>query len=298
MEGAPDTDVTARVRILPADPDLIVEISLRDGRSTIRRVRDPAALTPTLEALLSLPPAEKQASEQPPQRAEDPSATTRGFLAAEQQSPAPAPPRDASAASEKPRPPAEDTATPSPHGKGAESTPQSAVRMELGGAAGGRVAGHRYLSFAPGGFAQLRVESLLFGVTARWDAVQGRSSTAVPNFEMDTLAVGVSVGRRWSEAPLRIDVGVSPRLIAETQSYQANPAAPSEATEQAATQTDLRLGAFARIAFGRGAFRPLLELDAELSPSRLRRDIRIDPVLPPLPSWSAGISAGVAWGEP
>jgi hypothetical protein len=170
--------------------------------------------------------------------------------------------------------------------------------MELGGAAGGRVAGHRYVSFAPGGFAQLRVDSWLFGMTARWDAVQVRSSTSVPNFEMDTLAAGLSVGRRWSVAPAQIDIGVSPRLIAETQSYQANPAAPTEATEKADTQTDLRLGAFARIAFGRGAFRPLLELDTEISPSRLRRDIRIDPLLPPLPSWSAGISAGVAWGEP
>jgi hypothetical protein len=149
---------------------------------------------------------------------------------------------------------------------------------------------------APAGFAQLRAKDWLFGMSVRWDVLQLKSDVAVSNFEMETLAAGLSVARRFRPRFGQMDLGVSPRLVAETQSFQGTSAA--EMGEQADTQTDVRIGSFARAAFGGAPLRFFMELDAELSPGRLRRDIRIHPALPPLPSWSAGIGLGVMWGEP
>jgi hypothetical protein len=57
LQLLPDRDPTAHVRILASAHELIVEVALNDGRSTLRRVRSPEALQSTLEALLTVPPA-------------------------------------------------------------------------------------------------------------------------------------------------------------------------------------------------------------------------------------------------
>lgn len=267
LRAMPDGDATARVRIVPADADLIVEVVLQDGRSTLRRVRDAAHLRTTLEALLSVPPA--------PGAAADMQRTVPG--------PAPRSEPGDVAVGASPPPPPPSAAAPS-------------FGVELGASAGGRVAAGEYFSFAPAGFAQLRAREWLFAMTARWDVVQRKSDVGVSTFEMDTIAAGVGAGRRFRPRFGPIDIGVGPRLVAETQSFEGT--SPSEMGEQADTQTDVRLGTFARAAAGAASLRFFVELDAEVSPGRLRRDIRIHPALPPLPSWSAGLGIGVVWGEP
>ena len=57
-------------------------------------------------------------------------------------------------------------------------------------------------------------------------------------------------------------------------------------------------GSFARLVLGDGPMRFLTELDGEVSPTRLRRETRIDPMLPPLPTWSVGGSLGAEWAGP
>jgi hypothetical protein len=52
-----DVDATARVLARMEHGELVVEVHLPDGRSASRRVSSPSALTPTLEALLAVPPA-------------------------------------------------------------------------------------------------------------------------------------------------------------------------------------------------------------------------------------------------
>lgn len=277
LRAMPDADATARVRIVPAGADLIVEVSLKDGRSTLRRVQDPSHLRTTLEALLTVPPA-LSAAPSP----EDGSAGIQSRRSTES-------PRSQALVNELSN---ERSPVPS------KPVPPS-FGVEIGGAIGGRLAGREYYSLAPAGFAQLRARDWLFGMTVRWDVLQWKSDVAVSNFEMDTLGAGLSVARRFRPFSGAIDVGLSPRLIAETQSFQGERDAPAaEQNEQADTQTDVRLGAFARTAFGSAPLRLFVELDGELSPGRLRRDIRVHPALPPLPSWSAGIAMGVTWGEP
>ncbi len=249
-----DSDVSARVRIVPAGHELIVEVVLKDGRSTLRRVREPAALKSTLDALLTLP-----AFEQPAHSPATPVTLANEINRAPASVPAPSPPQ---------------------------------LSVELGGAVGGRISGGQmYLSVAGAGFAQLRAGDWLFGMSARWDAFQFKSDTHVDNFEMETIGAGIFVARHFHSAFGSFDMGVAPQLLAESQSFLTNGA------EIADTQTDVRLGGFSRVTFGDASWRPFLEIDAELSPGRLRRDIRIDPALPPLPSWSASVSVGAVWGQ-
>lgn len=254
-----DSDPTARIRIVPAGQDLIIEIVLKDGRSTLRRVQEPAALKGTLEALLVVPPAPAPADKP---ASPIPSVTLRTEAPAEKTVNAP---------------PSQDATT--------------TFGVELGGGIGGRVSGQGYLSLAGDGVARIRVRDWLFGLGVRWDAFQWKSDVALDNFEMETVGASISVARRLPTGFGSVDVGVSPRLVAETQSYL------NKNTEIADTQTDVRLGGFTRAAFGHSPWRLYVEADGEFSPGRLRRDIRIDPALPPLPAWSAGLNLGAIWGQ-
>lgn len=258
LRALPDSDATARVRIVPAGRDVIVEVALRDGRATLRRVHNPAALTDTLEALLMIPP-----SHVPP----DARWTKLAVTPAQSELVPPAP--------LQPVPVAGQT-----------------IGVELGGSVGGRVAGDGYFSITPAGFAQIRANDWLFGMSARWDVYQMKRAVHLTDFDMQTIAAGLAVARRLRVGFGNLDIGLSPRLLAETQGYTTT------LGEQADSQIDVRLAAFARAALGRSHTRVFIEIDAELSPSRIRRSIHIDATLPPLPAWSAGASFGLIWGQP
>ena len=264
-----DRDATARVRIVPAGRDLIVEITLLDGRSTLRRVTVPERLRPTLEALLTVPPSSPPQPAPPPPEASPPPAPSTSRV-------------DPTATREFPPGPKQPPATPA----------QRTFGVEIGGTLGARIAGQQgYFSFSPAGFAQLKLGDWLFGMLARWDTFQKKGGSVPASFEMETLGIGLSIARRVRTSFGYFDGGVSPRLVVESQSYTP------DAVEIAGSSTDIRVGAFGRLVFGTTAWRFLVEADAELSPSRLRRDIRIDPALPALPSWSAGLGIGLMWAQ-
>jgi hypothetical protein len=56
LDAMQDVDPAADLRIVAAGEDVIVEVSLRDGRSTLRRVRAISDLALTVEALVTVPP--------------------------------------------------------------------------------------------------------------------------------------------------------------------------------------------------------------------------------------------------
>ncbi len=56
MRRLPDIDRCARVAVTPVGPDLRVEVTLSDGRVTLRAVRDPAELRAWIDPLLIVPP--------------------------------------------------------------------------------------------------------------------------------------------------------------------------------------------------------------------------------------------------
>ncbi|AKU94877.1 hypothetical protein AKJ09_01541 [Labilithrix luteola] len=263
LTTATDRDPTAAVHLIPSESDLLVEVTLADGRSTIRRLRETAALEPTLDALVLLPPESNELR-------------AKGSAAAR---PVAAP---------------ESETLESP-----ETAPRSAplrtavdFGVELGAGVVGRTAGAQgYLSVGPEFQAFVRAERWLFGLTARWDVNQWKEGAA-SGFEMETVGVGVGVGRRFGIGGLDLDLGLSPRLVSETQTFE------SDGAENTASATDVRFGGFARLGLGRSKLRFALTLDGELSPSRIRRSIALDPALPSLPSWSAGLGIAVTWREP
>lgn len=264
LAAEPGSDPDARVRIVPSGHDLVVEVTLRDGRRTLRRVTAAERLVPTLEALVLVPALAPDESPAPP--AEAPSALPEKIDAE-------APPSRGATSSPGP------TAAPAP------------VAFEASGLLGGRVAGP-FVSVAPAIGGRLRLGPWLFGIAGRWDVVQRSTRASTSTFEMETVAFGIELGRRVPLGAGALDLGVAPRLVAETQT------AESVDGEQSSSATDLRLGALARWAPAPAGFHFVVELDAELSPSRLRRSLRLDPALPALPAWSAGIALGVAWATP
>lgn len=263
LAADPSSDRDARVRIVPSGHDLVVEVALRDGRRTLRRVTATERLVPTLEALV-LVPAIPGEDEMPARPEPAPIATADDATSV-------APPARA----------------PTP----AQSAASPPVAFEASALFGGRVAGP-FVSVAPAIGGRLRLGPWLFGVAGRWDVFQRPTRASTSTFEMDTVAFGIELGRRVTLGAGALDVGVAPRLVAETQT------AESLDGEQSSSATDLRLGALARWAPTTAGVHFVVELDAELSPSRLRRSLRLDPALPALPAWSAGIALGVAWATP
>jgi hypothetical protein len=257
LDAKPDSDPSGRVVLVPSGDDLIVEVTLADGRSALRRVRSPDSLGSVLAALLELPTTGENQPAHPSSESAPPAV----------QSPAPAP---------APLPP-----PPSPR-----------LGIELGGGVSGRVAGGGYLSLGPSAFGQVAVGAWALGIDVRWDAYVSKSGVDA-NFEMESVAVGVTLTRRFRFQAADIEVGFSPRVVDETQSDD------SLASEVTFATTDVRVGALLRAALGHAhRVRPILEIDGELSPSRIRRLPRLDPSLPALPAWSAGATIGILWGDP
>lgn len=260
LAALPSTDPSARVRIVPIDQDVLIDVTLADGRFASRHLQSPDALRSTLEALLMVPPPRTR-----------PNAVDAGKEAAP------------STETTWPRTEAPEPA-PAPAG--------SSVGIELGAGLGGRVAARGYLSVIFGAFAEMRLGPWLFGTVLRWDFLGQKDAPRVDTFELETVGAGLLVGRRIPLPFGSLDTGVTPRLAVETQSYE------NKTGEQSVSTTDVRVGAFGRLAFGKAALRAVVEIDAELSPSRLRRTVQLDPLLPPLPAWSAGLSAGLMWAAP
>src|ERR1019366_389612 len=127
-----DSDRSARVIVMPVDDDLILEATLADGRSTLRRIKSPGALASALRALFELP------------------IETAAPAPASAPAPAPAPaPASASASA-----PASASASASTTETAAEPSPK--LGFDLGGSAATRLAGPGpYYSVGLSGFAQL-----------------------------------------------------------------------------------------------------------------------------------------------
>lgn len=256
-----DRDATAAIRLVPSGDDVILEVTLADGRSALRRVREPLALRSVLEALVALPPTRAPAPPPPPR---------------EESRPPPPPPSPL-------REPDVDRPSPSV----TKASPTAELSLSLAGRAGG---GAR--SLAPTADASLLFGHWQLGLSARWDVAQEMSAPRADDFEMESLAAGLVVARRMELGRFDLDVGFSPRLVVETQSHEIDD------DDQTGTATDVRAAVFTRLSYGRGPLRPFATLDGELSPARVRRKIFLAPELPALPAWSAGLALGVAWSSP
>jgi hypothetical protein len=257
LDRKSDLDRCAELVLEASADGLLIRIVLADGRSATRKLEEPAVLYQTLEALLSVPLV-----------SDDRPAEFGGELR----------PRF------EPRPAAQ-----------ARTRFQPRVELGLGGM--GRVAGSPLFGGAGlAAFAQLSLDRWLLGVSARWDATDALLTDASPSgFNMQTLALGINVGIRSSFRGLTLDGLIGPEVRVENQEAFGGETAPDGI---GGGTSDVRLDGALRLATpGTGPLRFFTEADLDASPRRLGKSRRLDPGLPTLPSWSAGVTVGVEWSS-
>lgn len=260
LRSVPDRDPSADAQLVPAGDDVIIEITLQDGRSTLRRITRAEALAPTLRALLTLPPAPA------PEVVLDagvPPLASDASLPVDAAPPVPAPPV---------------AAAPVALDFGVEVIVDVAARVSAA-----------YVSAAYRLGVQLRTSAWLFGLAVRWEPFQWYTGAGPDAFEMDSFGAGVYAGRRWSLGIASLGTGLAVNLMQEGQGFQVG------SVEFNGTTTSARIGTFGRLVVGHGSLRFVTQLDAEIVPARLRRGEQLNPGAPFLPVWSASLGLGILW---
>ncbi len=293
VHGMRDADVSAQLQLLAAGEDIIVHVTLADGRSTLRRVRPGEDLLLTVEALVAMPPPlaiEQQPATTAPLAPAPPAAAQRADAGTSAE--------HASEAAPEPKPSSEANEMAQRAAPATTSAPAShvnhrihALALELGGGTVARIAGSPlYGSIGIMGYAGLRVDSWMLGLAARWDGYQTVLRDRPKQLEMSTAGGGFLLLHRLLERhAIAIDGGVTTWLLSELQEHGEGD------DERGGTIMDVRMGALARVVFGRRALRGSASLDAEISPGQLRERTRLDAELPLLPAWSVGLGLGVTW---
>jgi hypothetical protein len=253
-----DVDPTATLRIVPKDDDVVLEVTLGEGRTAVRRLHSPDDLPTVAEALTVVIPEP---------RSEHPAPTP-----AVNQRPEPVPPSP-------PLPAKKESA---------------AIHVELGIGIEGRLSGSTtYLSAGGTAYAGLRPGDWLFAVLARWQPSEVPAQRATEGFEMESAGAGFLVARRLLQTGwVALEAGASAMLLVDTQSIE------TRTPDEVGSAADARFGMLVRAPIGKGPWRFAPSIDADVAPSRIRRTTRIDPALPPLPKWSVGFGLGLNWTEP
>ena len=264
-----DVDPTARIRITSTGSDLELDATLGDGRMAHRTLRSPDDLMTIVEALTVQIPREHV------------------------EGTGPAPP----SANVAPKP-EHTTAAPAPvvavreHGSVSNASSSAhALEVELGLAIEGRLSGSpAYLSLGGAAYAGLRPDNWFFGVVARWQPSEVPASGPRPGFEMESAGAGFAVARRvLKTGTLGLDAGATALVLVDTQSLE------TRIPDEIGASTAVRFGVLLRALIGRSPWKLAPSLDADLAPSRLRRNTRLDAELPPLPTWSVALALGATW---
>jgi hypothetical protein len=263
LKAMTDVDSEVRLRIDASGDDVLVRARLGDGRTATRLVQAPEALEPTVEALAIVPPLAESA-----------------------------PPASAPIAAVTPKaPPVTGAQT---VGAAPRAAAHPLLSFELAASLSGHIAGWpAVISPSLGGYAGLRSTDWLLAVTVRWDPIQALPANNVSSFEMDTAGGGFLLTRRLKWQETAADVGATAGLLVQSQSYES-----PQGGEKTGSAVDARIGLLGQAIFGSGYRRLLVSLGGEVSPTRLRRKLRVDDVLPPLPWWDFGLGIGAVWGEP
>jgi hypothetical protein len=262
------------------DRTAVVVFATRDGRHAVRHIASPTDLVPVVEALaITIPPAFDRS---PP--------------VVDQ----PAPSVDVSPPREQPLA-AAPSATPPP------AIPlREDARVLLGARGGGRLA-------SPGAFVAptFGVSGAIaagrwdLGIFGQWDPTNIVLGGAPNGFQMSSLGVGVSIGRReplGRVAALVVGGSLAASITSAsgaTANAGTNASGEGQGTGDGAggsTRAEPRAGAYAGIVFPpRSRVRLRAELAADVVASRIGRSLTIDPALPALPWWSLMASIGAEW---
>ena len=269
LRDQPDVDHGAHVRVVAGDP-VIVLVKLADGRTAHRAVPSVGALERTIDALLTVPPTFEPPAEAPPSTPSPPQVGS-------------SPPTIDLRPSERP------PAIPPPPPR-----PVRWISAELGLVATGRLNGKPlYASVGLEAWAGLNLSNWILALTARYDGYQTEPTLSPSGFQMMTVGGGLDFTRRIEATPIvDVDLGGGVTVLAETQSADTVTGSGDDEVN------DVRIVAETRAHFGGRGPRFTLELEAEISPLRVRHAERLDPGLPTLPSFGGCLGAGMSWQSP
>ena len=276
-----DLDPAVHLTLSMLGEELVVEAVASEGRTATRRVRAPEDLRLKVEALVRLP-ADADA---PGEQAESqPSAATPSVSVVAK----PAMP-SVSVVPER----GEPSHTAQPSASGSQLQLQSPLRIEVSVSGLGRVSlAPTYESAGVAAHAGLRSGAWLLALTVRWEPLIQYGSKAPREFEMDSLGAGFVVTRRVARAKaVELELGAATSLIDEIQSHT-----PVD-VEKTSYAADVRVGLLSRLLLGAAVWRWMLWVESDVSPLRVGRNLRLDPELPRLPTWSIAIGLGVVWSE-
>lgn len=249
-------DACARLILTPVEEKILVQIVLADGRAASREVPTPKTLWRTVRAVLLLPPVTLSLAR--PRPASD---GRKNWV---------------------------DTAEPELH---SPENPSHA-HFELGGGGSARVSGGPlYGGTGASAFADVLLDSWLIGVFGRWDVADALVTAAPPGgFSMQSFGVGVLLGARMSIGGWSLDGTAGPDIVVDSQEGDG----PGDGIGGEAD--DVRLDVGLRLSGpSTSRLRFYLAADLDASPARIRRTAQIDPGLPGLPAWSAGLTMGLLW---
>jgi hypothetical protein len=291
------------------------------GRSAIRHVSTPDALTSTVIALLALPdaPLALAAAATTAREAQDPAAsgarsataasTGKAVAAAhphpgthsgdDRDEPTTNLPMPALDMQQVEAEEVQDTGT-----EGRRSTSKS--HPEIGAwTTAARVAGSDvYMAgLGAGAFGQFATGGWLLGGSVRAERLHNLNDHRDGAIDSQTVVMfGPTIGRRLTNGPVWVDAIIPLQLTFESSSVQPDASQPQ--TVDGTSYTDFRVGAMVRASWElTKSFRLFGSLDADVSPARLVNppEVKTDPTTgAPVeqrpPRFSLGLSVGVFWG--
>jgi hypothetical protein len=249
--------VPVEIRLEASPVGVIVRARSADGRETSRPVKDPRALVPVVLGLLATAPVEPV----------PPTETVEGHA------PEPAVRTSLSA-------PAESS-------PGPINEAPSAVRVGLGLSTGIRAGVPTDVAMWDN---ELRFDVLLHDwillANMRYAFLGIVKGIALDSDAYEEIAVGFGAGRelRWGRNTL--DLTASPSVVFVNLEKDT----PVEVSGERA---QVRIGVAARYGHALGlGWKFTITLDTEVAPSSLIRNRHVDPDLPPIPAWTAGLRFG------
>jgi hypothetical protein len=265
LRALSDIDTCGKIAIFSAGEHVVVQVTLRDGRSTARRVEGPDELVATVGSLMLLPPA-----------------TTQGAAAPS----APASSGSAAPAQASSSPPSAGT----PPGAGGPPPAARRLSLEVGAGLAVRLTGSpNYVGPGGAAHAQLVGESWLLGAGFRGSAVEVLLHDNPKGYDVQAAAISVFVGRRATLGPVSLDAAAGPELLFEGQDFD-----PGGQEGRYEATHDYRVVGLMRVQRAASRVGPFGQLDADLSPRRsLGHHRHPDRSLPELSAWSVGVSLGV-----
>lgn len=252
------SDPCARVHVLAAGGKLVVIVTLKDGRTAVRRANDVDDLLDAVDALVLVPTHATAPVEEP-------------VVAPRFTAPVP---KD-----EAPKPSASTSAVPAP-------------RLELAAAATAGISGvPGFAGFGLQGLAQVHYAPHLLGVVVRYEPLGGplADTDSRGRFRAMSMSVAAVAGRRLLVGSMQLDLLAGLGLVALAQEFKA----PGE-KEVRSTRLDPRLVASLRLSdSGSASLRGYLGLDLTAGWPTSQDPA---PGLLAFPSTSATLSLGLSWG--